>query len=69
MFGNFLTTSFIVDSSDLSDRNEGFELASPQAYKFHKQYKYFTTVTLWYCEVKRKENNTQNFNVFTFLIL
>lgn len=32
MLGNFLTTSLIDDSSDLSDKNEGFEFESPHAY-------------------------------------
>ena len=31
MFGNFLTTSLMDDSNDLSDKNAGFEFASPHA--------------------------------------
>lgn len=33
MFGNFLMTSLIEDSKVLSDKNAGFEFASPQAYE------------------------------------
>lgn len=33
MLGNLRTIYFIEDSKDLSDKNPGFDLASPQAYK------------------------------------
>ena len=29
--GNFLTTVLMLDSSDLSERNDGFDLVSPHA--------------------------------------
>ena len=34
-FGNFLTTVLMLDSRDLSERNDGFDLVSPQAGRRH----------------------------------
>lgn len=33
MLGNFFTTNLMDDSNDLSDKNAGFEFASPHACK------------------------------------
>lgn len=47
MLGNFLMTSLIDDSSDLSDKNAGLEFASPHAYvKTVLNFKRWTTPSL-----------------------
>lgn len=47
MFGNFLMTSLMEDSNVLSDRNAGFEFASPHACQYEhmvNEYKQLTCV-------------------------